>query len=600
MAQRSSTDLTSLDFDKVKQNLKDYLRSQDVFKDYDFESSNMNVLLDVLAYNTNLNGFYLNMLASEMFLDTAQLRDSVISHAKELNYLPRSFRSAVADVDIVIQPTGSQTPSSYVIPRGFSFTGTVDGRSFTFVTDQNINVGQINGTFRVNNVSLYEGDYIFDSYAINDANPSRYIITNKTVDTNSITVVVTEDNGATVIQYRRADSLFGLDGQSPVFFIQPAENDTYEIVFGDGVIGRKPKDRSVVLIQYRKCNGELPNGIRAFTPDADLPNGRISRIITNVSARGGSIPESVSSIKLNAPRAFTTQQRVVTANDYETLLKANFSEINAVSAFGGEEAIPPQFGKVIIAVDLKTTDELPPSKRRIYQDFIKPRSPLSIDPVFVDPEFTFVRVNTKVKYNINQTSLNIDDIRTIVRSAITEFNDENLNGFNKTLFYSNLVSTIDASQQSIISNDTEVFAQKIFIPALRQVDNYDIDFGMSLKDDIAQLPTTRRPRELTVISSSPFIFNGTQCILEDDGEGTMRIMTGNIQGQEGFRVVRNVGTVDYDKGFIQLKQFAPQALVGGQIDIFARTFERNISSVRKTILAIRPRDINIEVEQVRI
>jgi hypothetical protein len=168
------------------------------------------------------------------------------------------------------------------------------------------------------------------------------------------------------------------------------------------------------------------------------------------------------------------------------------------------------------------------------------------------------------------------------------------------LFYSNLVSTIDASQQSIVSNDTEIFAQKIFRPAIGQLDNYDIDFGMSLKDDIAQLQAARRPRELTVISSTPFIFNGTQCILEDDGEGTMRIMTGNIQGQEGFRVVRNAGTVDYDKGFIQLKQFAPQALIGGQINIFARTFERNISSVRKTILAIRPRDVNIEVEQVRI
>jgi hypothetical protein len=599
MPQRSSTDLTSLDFDKVKQNLKDFLRSQDVFKDYDFESSNINVLLDVLAYNTNLNAFYLNMLASEMFLDTAQLRDSVISHAKELNYLPRSFRSAVADVDIIITPTNG-SPASFVIPRGQTFTGTVDGRSFTFVTDQNINVGSENGVFRARNVSLFEGDFVFDSYVTNESSPSRYIITNKTVDTNSLTVVVTEDNGETVIQYRRADSLFGLDGQSPVFFIQPAENDTYEIVFGDGVIGRKPKDRSIVLIQYRKCNGELPNGIRVFSSDGDITGGRVSRIITNTPARGGSISESITSIKFNAPRAFTTQERVVTAGDYETLLKANFSEINAVSAFGGEEDVPPQFGKVIIAVDLKTTDQLPPSKRRIYRDFIKPRSPLSIDPVFVDPEFTFVRVNTRVKYNINQTSLNIDDIRTIVRSAIQEFNAENLNGFNKTLFYSNLVSTIDDSQQSIVSNDTEIFAQKIFVPAVGILANYDIDFGMALKDDIAQLSATRKNDELTIISSTPFIFNGTQCILEDDGEGNMRIMAGNIRGQEGFREIRTVGKVDYEKGFIQLNQFGPQALVDGQINIFARTFERNISSIRKTILAIRPRDINIEVEQVRI
>lgn len=599
MPSRSSTDLTTLDFDKVKENLKDYLRSQDVFKDYDFESSNMNVLLDVLAYNTNLNSFYLNMLASEMFLDTAQLRDSVISHAKELNYLPRSFRSATADVDILIRRTNPDV-SSFVIPRGQSFTGSSNGRNFTFTTDQNINLfptGDDPNLFIARNVTLFEGDFVFDSYVVNYLAPNRYIITNKTVDTNSITVAVTEDNGENVIQYRRADSLFGLDSQSPAFFIQPAENDTYEIVFGDGVIGREPKDRSLVVIQYRKCNGELPNGIKVFTSDGDFLGGEVENVFTNIPARGGSILESISSIKFNAPRAFTTQERVVTAADYETLLKANFSEINAVSAFGGEEAVPSRFGKVIIAVDLKTTDRLPPSKRQEYARFIRPRAPLAIDPIFVDPEFTFVRVESKVKYNINQTSLNRGDIQTIVTSAIQNFNIENLNEFNKTLLYSRLVADIDDAQISIVSNDTNLFAVKQIDVVTGAARNYDIDFGMALNDIIGQLEATRPANEISILSSTPFIFGGIECFLEDDGRGNMRIMTS--QGESKV-LIREIGTVDYERGVVKLEGFAPQSLIDNRFELFARTLEKDITSQRRTILTIRDQDIFVDVEQVRV
>ena len=599
MPSRSSTDLTTLDFDKVKENLKDYLRSQDIFKDYDFESSNMNVLLDVLAYNTNLNSFYLNMLASEMFLDTAQLRDSVISHAKELNYLPRSFRSASADVDILVRRTNPDV-SSFVIPRGQSFTGSSNGRNFTFTTNQNINLfptGDDPNLFVAENVTLFEGDFVFDSYVVNYTAPNRYIITNKTVDTNSITVAVTEDNGETVIQYRRADSLFGLDGQSPAFFIQPAENDTYEIVFGDGVIGREPKDRSLVVIQYRKCNGELPNGIKIFTSDGDFFGGEVENVFTNIPARGGSIPESISSIKFNAPRAFTTQERVVTAADYETLLKANFSEINAVSAFGGEEAVPPRFGKVIIAVDLKTTDRLPPSKRQEYSRFIRPRAPLAIDPIFVDPDYTYVRVNTKVKYNINQTSLNRGDIQTIITATIQNFNQEFLNEFNRTLFYSRLVADIDDAQISIVSNDTDLFAIKELEPEIGVSRNYDIDFGMSLNDIIGQLEEIRPANEISILRSTPFIFNGIECFLEDDGRGIMRIMTSRGETKV---FVREIGTVNYSQGFVQLKGFAPQSLIDNKFEISARTLEKDITAQRRTILSIRDQDIFVDVEQVRL
>lgn len=600
MPNRSSRDLTTLDFDSVKQNLKEYLKSQKIFKDYDFESSNINVLLDVLAYNTNLHSFYLNMVANEMFLDSALLRDSVISHAKELNYLPRSFRSAVARVNLYLS---GKAEDGLIIPRGTKFTGTADRRNFTFVTSDNIALsGGEDGQYIAHDVNLYEGNYIYDSYTVNSQDPVRYLINNKTVDTNSINVTVIEDNGETTLSYFQSETLFGLDSTSQVFFIQPAENESYEIVFGDGVIGRQPKDRSVVMIQYRMCNGELPNGIRKFEQNDNKVNGMtIQQVETVEPARGGSIAESLSSIKMNAPRAFTTQERVVTAADYETMLTTHFSEINAVSAYGGEEANPPMFGKIIIAVDLKTTDSLPQSRIREYRNFIIPRSPLSLEPIFVEPDYTYILVNTNVKYNINLTPLKADDIRSIVQSTIQNYNQTFLNGFNKTLYYSNFISEIDDSQLSIVSNDTEVFAIKTFQPAIQAEQNYTIEFGMRLVNDIPRIRNIRQQNQKSIITSSEFYFKGTRCTIEDDGGGVIRIMSANNNArQRGKQLVKDIGEIDYENGIIQIEKFNPQRLINNEIALYARTFDRDITSRKRTILSIRDADINVNVEQVRL
>lgn len=588
--------LTTLDFDLIKENLKDYLKEQSIFQDYDFEGSNINVLLDVLAYNSYLNGFYLNMIGNEMFLDSALLRDSIISHTKELNYVPRSFRSATANVNLIISDSVS---SSVVIPRGTSFTGTAGNKNFTFVTGDNV-ITRPSGinTFVANNVSLYEGDYVSDTFVVDNSDQSqRFIISNKTVDVTSLLVAVLEDNGSVIRTYTKEDTLFGLNALSEVFFLQAADNNRYEIIFGDGVIGRKPQDRAIVTVQYRACNGELPNGISLFAADGRVGTSLITNVVVNQAAAGGAISESIESIKFNAPRAFTTQERVVTARDYKTLLTNQFTEINDVSAYGGEESNPPRFGKVIIAVDLKNTDELPPSRTREYTSFIKQRSPLAIDPVFVKPDYTYIKVDCKVRYNINQTQLTSNDIQFIVNSAIQNYNSANLNGFNKTLRYSRLVSAIDNSQIAIVSNDTEVFALKSFTPVVRASGNYDIDFGVELKDNISTKSQIHPDSEISIISSSPFIFNGLECFIEDDGNGLMY-----IAAQQGTNHVKiqEIGTVNYVKGFVQIKNFVPETLLGDGIGLFARTFDLDITSERKTILSIRPQDTTVTVQQVRI
>jgi len=592
----TSNDLTTLDFASIKENLKLYLKSQDLFRDYDFEASNINVLLDVLAYNTSLNGFYLNMVANEMFLDSALLRDSIVSHAKELNYIPRSFRSAQARVNITLRDNSEN--ATVLIPRGTSFTGTAGSRNFTFTTNQNIQAFSTDtqNVFIATDVVLYEGDYVQDSYVADTQNPVRYLITNKTIDTTSLRVTIIEDNGATVLNYDIRDSLFGLGATSQVFFLQAAENDSYEILFGDGVIGRPPKNNSIVLIEYRACNGELPNGIRTFTADDDITTATVSDIRVLSRASGGSIPESVESIKFNAPRAFTTQERVVTAQDYATLLKANFSEINDIAAYGGEEFDPPQFGKVIIAVDLKNTDSLPDTYRAKYRDFIKPRSPLSIDPVFIVPNYMYLTVSSNVKYDITQTSLGVDDMKSLVVSAIQSFNFNNLNGFNKTLRYSKFIAAIDGAQDAIISNDTTVEATQFISLNVAERTNYTIDFGMPLVNDIGQKQGDHSSNQRAVVRTDTFLYQGEQCSIEDNGLGDLII----IKSTTGRHTqLTSIGSVNYETGVLRINNFLPQDQKP-QLKVTVTPREKDITAKNRSILRVLDADINVRIEQVRI
>ena len=597
-----SNDLTTLDFSTIKQNLKNYLQSQSRFSDYDFEGSNFSVLLDILAYNTQLNAYYLNMIGNEMYMDSAILRDSLASHSKELNYLPRSFRSSYANVNITVTSSDLTKPS-IAMPRGTIFVSRHDGKTYSFVTDTNIIFGGVDGVFVAENVSLFEGPYIKDSYVVNNTNPSRYILNNPTVDTTSIIVTVIEDNGATELNYTQTASLFGLDSTSEVYFVQAAENEKYEIVFGDGIIGRKPKDRGTVLIEYRACAGELPNGLRVFTAASAIDGETDVEVETNEASRSGAVSESNDSIRFNAPRAFTTQERVVTADDYATLLRANFAEINDVTAYGGEEEDPPKYGKVFVAVDLTTTDVLPAGKKDIYYKFLKPRSPLSIDPVFIDPEYTYIDVQSLVKYNINLTSISENEMKVKALTSIMNYNNDNINGFAKTLRYSRLVADIDGSHPSIVSNDTDLRMIKLLKPTLGVAKDYTIDYGIRLKDD----------NEEEIIESTSFLVGQNIVFLEDDGFGKIYMSQKkeqDYQGASGRAALRqsthtkivNVGTIDYSRGKIQIKSLSVRGLLGNSkfITFYAKTFFKDITAQRNTILSIREEDVSLTIEKIRI
>jgi hypothetical protein len=531
------------------------------------------------------------MVGNEMFLDSAQLRDSVVSHAKELNYTPRSFKSAEANVNITMTST-DPLMRSVVVPKGTTFTSRFNTKNYTFSTAENIVVDSFvlnNGipTFTGSNITLYEGYYVSDVFTYTNT-PQRFVITNKNVDTSSIAITVVEDNGASALHYSRATSLFDINSASKVFFIQGAENDSYEIVFGDGVSGRKPKDNSVVIVEYRISNGELPNGCNSFIADNGITNISNITVTTNAGASGGAVSESIEDIKYNATRHFTTQERAITTEDYETLLKQNFPEVNTVTAYGGEDLDPPQFGRVFVAVDLKEVDGLPTIKKDQYYKFLKPRSPVSIDPVFVDPEYTYLNILSSIKYNINTTNLTSDDMKTIVSGAIINYAQQNLNSFNKVFRYSKLVQAIDNAQVSIISNETDIRIVKIVRPALNVNQRFDVNYSTPL--DVSRFDTTGN----YTIQSTKFSYRGQRVTLSDDGQGRLIVIS-----QASGRTVADVGAINYDTGLLQLTNFNISSFSGNGIKIYAVPRNKDIATINNVILNIIEEDVSLTIVPVR-
>ena len=594
MSANSSIVLSSLDFDTIKNTFKSYLKTQDRFKDYDFDGSNMSVLLDILSYNTYHNAFYLNMVGSEMFLDSAQLRDSVVSHAKELNYTPRSFKSAQANVNLTVV-SNVMNKRSLVIPKGYTFTSRFGPRNFTFsvaentiISDYTQNTARTQLTFTGTNIPIYEGYYVADNYTYSSTDPQRFIISNKNVDVSSITVTVMEDVGATTLVYNRAQSLFDLNSSSQVFFVQGAENDSYEIVFGDGVNGRMPKNNSVISVEYRISNGELPNGCNVFTPDSTIDDETNITVTTNQNASGGAISETLESIKYNAPRHFNSQERAITTEDYETLLKINFPEVNAVTAYGGENLDPPQFGKVFVAVDLNEVDSLPQVKIDQYYNFLKPRSPVSIDPVFVNPEYTYIEVMSTINYNVNVTRLSPEDIKTITKSAIIGYAQTNLNNFNRIFRYSKLVQAIDNSQASIISNETDIKIIKVITPETGTLLTFDVNFRIPLGITYSADGSGHS------ISSTIFNYKGNKAVLKDDGISAIQVYSAST-GQ----FIETVGRIDYTTGLLQFSNFKIDSYVGAGIKIYASPKYKDLSTINNVILNIIEEDVEVTAVAVR-
>lgn len=591
--------LINLDFNKFKESLKAYAKEQPMFKDYDFDGSNMAVLNDLLAYNTYQNSFYLNMLFSEMFLDSAQLRNSIASHTKDLNYVPRSFRSAKIVVDIAVD-TANTAETGVTIPKNQPFSTRVNDRTYQFVTAENLfltNSG--NGVFTATDVALYEGNYIVDTFHMNySIERQRFVLSDPTIDTTSLTVVVGDETTAT--NYRLASSFLDLGPNDQVFFLQAAENDRYEIVFGNNIIGKRPKNGSTIFIEYRTCNGELPNGALELFSDRSVgPYGNISvrntydSLGNPIRASGGAIHESLDDIKFNAPRHYQTQERAITTNDYKILLKNQFPEINALSVYGGESLKPPQYGRVFIAADLFGFDGIPDYKKTEFRRWIRNRMPITVEPVFLDPTFTWGDLNVVVTYDQNRTDLTEADIMTRVRDTILQYSAARYNNFNVTVRFSKLIAQIDKTHPTILSNETSFRLYKTFKPVLNTPQNYTIDFSFPLKNNLAKLLPVHPSDTEKAVSSSVFIFNGRQCRIEDDNNGVLRIVTGT--SGKTTSIMKTIGKVNYNTGTLTIQNFTTSKYDPAGIKIYVRPKSNDVDFLLSDYFEIKSEDIAIDV-----
>lgn len=591
----TSIDLVGLDFTDLKNNLKSFLKTNTQFKDVDFEGSNMNVLLDLLAYNTYLNGFYTNMVASEMFLDTAQLRDSVVSHAKELNYIPRSFNSAKATITVDITP--STSVSSVVVPKYTSFTSRVGANTYSFTTEEALVLTTSNSGVYSTTLDVYEGIVTSETFVVNQSNTSqRFVLSNPTIDTSSIVMTVYEDGGQTELAYTKATQLFGITDTSRVFFVQAAENQQYEVVFGDGIYGRKPKDGAAVVVKYRVSSGELPNGASAFVADGPIDGHATIAVTTDAVATGGAVSETVNSIRFNAPRSFQAQDRAVTTSDYETLLIGQFSDIQALSVYGGEEANPPQYGKVFVSVDVADADGAPASRKKAYSDFIKDKTPLTINVEFVDPDFMYVKVVSDVEYNVNNTTKTVADIRTAVQAAISSHNNTYLSKFKTNLYLSTLMGDINAADSSIINNDTSVYLVKRYTPPLNTNHSFVITTDNQLRTESGKKLVVGEPHFGHTLTSTSFTYQNTKAILVDDTLGNVYAAA----EQDGtIQILGAVGSLDYTTGRMVIDSFNVSAYEGNYIEFFFQTASNNIACVKNTIMAIDFNDVIVNVTGIK-
>lgn len=586
----TSVNLVGLDFENYKTNLKSYLKTNEQFKDIDFSGSNINMLLDILAYNTYHNAFYLNMIGSEMFLDTAILRDSIYSHVKELNYVPRSTRSAYATINIEINP--SNFVESITALKGTSFTTKVGSNSYVFSLPQsqvlNRKVNASNSqlfTYYANNVQIYEGLIVTDTFVMDSSTENqRFILSNPNVDVTSIIVNVMEDGSTQFSQYVLSSSFFNVTANDRVFFVQAAENNQYEILFGNNITGKKPKNGAIISCEYRVSSGSLANGSKTFRLDGDI--GGFTNVTVTVvgEAAYGSNTESIDSIKFNAPRYFQTQERAVTAGDYTALMRAEFPEIDSIHVFGGEEADPPQYGKVIVSVDTFNSDGLSALDIQRYTKYLRQKTPLTIDPVFVNPVFLYCSINSKVKYNINTSSAAPGDIAAAVKDTISSFCAQNVNDFNVTLRYSKLTSSIDNTYGSIIGNETDIKLIKYFVPTLEQ---------MAARAPINTTIKFNNPIRAVETDIFSYYFQNTKynnVYLKDNGQGILNIIINNKPSP--------IGAVDYDAGTVTINGLIVVEYRGEGITFTATPENQDITVTKNEILQVRDSDVAVNIEGI--
>ena len=575
MAANSTISVTELDFDDIKVSLKDFLKSQPEFLDFNFEGSAISLLIDMLAYNTYQNAYYTSMVGNEMFLDSAQLRESVVSRAKMLNYMPTSARGANTNFTITITPTGS--PDSVTVDKNTEWTASVDGQTLKFVTPEAYTLTSDNNYSGT--ITVVEGQPLTHRFTVDNLDTQRFILPNENVDTASIVVDVQESSTDTSsTRYNLATDLTQVQANSAVYFLEEEAENQYEVHFGDGVLGKKPDNGNIVIINYRSCNGVLGNDIGTFTDPSTVAGSSVFTKTVNANTSGGAAFETIDSIKFNAPKNFEAQNRAVLAEDYKRIILRETGDIQSISVWGGEENDPPIYGKVYLAVKPVTGNVISSTRKNQIKDILKKHNVLSIDTEFVDAQFLYVNPTTTVRWDPNATTLSAGAVQDKINTAISSFETNNLNDFEKQKFrFSKLTRVIDDADPSIMSSLTDILMERRFAPSTTTKATYNIPFNQKLFHPHAG--------HAYAISSSKFTFNNLDSYLDDDGNGNVRIYYLNSAGERVVSVA-NAGTVNYTTGLVKLDAFLPTAYTGSSMSIYAEPNDKDITAVRNQILLI--------------
>ena len=578
---------TALDFDSQKSGLKEFLQGQDVFSDYDFDGSGLSVLLDILTYNTHYNAIYNNLSINEMFLDSARKRNSVVSISKELGYMPKSATCARATVNITFTRTGT---APMAVAAWSPFTTSVNGVSYTFYNSSALYYVGSALTYTFTGVELIEKtNQLVSKYTV--ASGVQYIIPNPYADLSTVTVTVQESVGSSnVTTYSLADNIVNVESLSNAYWVKEIDNGLYELTFGNGIIGTALSNGNIVIINYSVSSLDAPNGAKLFSYSGTLPTGVTAPpvITTTSKASGGSNSEDIESIRFNAPRAYSAQNRGVTANDYAALIYSNFPEAHSVSVWGGEDNTPPIYGKTFISIKPQSGELLTTYQKDYILNTILPnKNVLTVIPEIVDATYIGIVVKTTVYYNELNTIRTSNDIKTIVTDTILNYDATELQRFDGIFRYSKVSKLIDESEESIVNNITTVTLKRAIDPKYNIIAEYSVDlinpiYYSGAKEDI-------------VLSSGFYIAENSYVnYLTDDGLGNMQLFyidSSNVR----ITINTNIGTVDYAKGLIKFKNLKITSVVGDTLYLYVKPSSNDVVSALTQIVQVSKDDLVVSV-----
>lgn len=569
--------VSELDFDTIKSNLKNFLKGQDQFQDYDFDGSSFSILLDLLAYNTHYNSIYTNLAVNEMFLDSASKRSSVVSLAKMLGYTPNSATCAKAYVNATVTaPTYNQ--DVVTLQAGQPFLTSIDGVSYTFYNQDDVTTVAAGGFYTFSNVELIEGIPLRYNYYIGKG--QKYVLPNNNVDLTTLKVKIREtatDDTFTV--YTLADSMTALSSTTKAYFIKELDDGLYEIYFGDGVVGFKPDDGNYLSFEYYVSSLAAPNGANTFSYAGSAILGSGLTVVANTPAQGGASPEDIDAIKYNAPRMFAAQNRAVTTEDYKALIFKNFPQAASVVVWGGEDNDPPIYGKTFICIKPTDTNKLTEAQKDyIKNNIIAPKSIVSITPEFIDPEYFNVQINVTAYYNAKISDKTPAQLETIIRDSIYTYDDENLKRFDGILRYSQLVRLVDDSDQAIVNNTTKILVRREFTPRYNLSSEYKLNMINPIYRSIV-------PDE-SVLSTGFYIPDSSNVhYIDDDGQGNLRLFYFDAN-QNKYIVNPTIGTVNYDKGTLVVRNLIITSMAEAKFELILKPESYDVITAYNQIVQI--------------